>query len=62
VQHPQDLERWRKMSPAERLRIALDLTDLAWQFLLRLPAEERERRLAIAREPWNPPPSTEPPR
>ena len=50
------------MSPAERLKIALDLTDLAWQFLLRLPAEERERRLAIAREPWNPPPATEPPR
>jgi hypothetical protein len=47
------------MAPADRLRIALDLTDLAWRFLMRLPPEERERRLALSREPWNPPHSEE---
>lgn len=43
------------MKPEERLRIALDLIDLGWRFLLRLPVEEAERRLELAREPWNPP-------
>jgi hypothetical protein len=40
------------MKPEERLRIGLDLTDSAWLFLLRLPAEERQRRLDLGREPW----------
>ena len=48
----QDIERFRRMTPAERLRIGLDLTDLAWRFLLRLPPEEAQRRLDLAREPW----------
>jgi len=52
----EDVERFRKMKPVERLRIGLDLTDLAWRFLLRLPPEEIQRRLDLAREPWNPPP------
>lgn len=54
-----DIERFRRMEPAERLKIGLDLTDLAWRFLLRLPPEEIQRRLDLAREPWNPPPSPE---
>ena len=55
VQRDEDLERWRRMSPAERLAIALDLMDLGWLYLLRLSPEERERRLELSREPWNPP-------
>ena len=57
MQRPEDLERWRAMRPEERLRIGLDLTDLAWRFLLRLSVEEAQRRLDLAREPWNPPKS-----
>ena len=45
------------MTPAERLKIGLDLTDLAWRFLLRLPPAEIQRRLELARAPWNPPPA-----
>jgi hypothetical protein len=55
MQHLEDLQRWRAMSPAERARIGVDLTDLAWRFLLRLSAEESQRRLDLAREPWNTP-------
>jgi hypothetical protein len=53
--HEEDLERLRRLTPAERLRIGLDLTDLAWRFLLRLPPEEAQRRIDLGREPWNPP-------
>jgi hypothetical protein len=51
----EDIERFRRMKPAERLRIGLDLTDLAWRFLLRLRPQEMQRRLDLARQPWNPP-------
>ena len=53
--HEEDLARFRRMTPAERLKIGLDLTDMAWRFLLRLPPEEIQRRLDLGREPWNPP-------
>jgi hypothetical protein len=33
-----DIERFRRMKAAERLKIGLDLTDLVWRFLLRLRA------------------------
>lgn len=52
VEHPEDLERWRAMSPADRLRIGLELMDMAWLFLQHLPPEEAQRRLDLAREPW----------
>jgi hypothetical protein len=52
-----DLERLRRLTPAERLRLGLDLTDLAWRFLMRLPPEEAQRRLDLGRERWNPPPA-----
>jgi len=55
VLHPEDLERFRRMKPEERLKIGLDLTDFAWRFLLRLPPTEIQRRLDLGREPWNPP-------
>ncbi len=55
VLHPEDLERLRRMSPEDRLRIGLDLTDLAWRFLMLLPREEAQRRLELAREAWDPP-------
>jgi hypothetical protein len=43
------------MSPAERLKIGIDLTNLAWRFLMQLPSAEAQRRLDLSREPWNPP-------
>jgi hypothetical protein len=52
---PEDLERFRRMKPEERLKIGLDLTDAAWRFLLRLPPAEVQRRLDLGREPWNVP-------
>jgi hypothetical protein len=55
VQRPEDLERFKRMKPEERLKIGLDLTDSAWRFLLRLPPAEIQRRLELARGPWNPP-------
>jgi hypothetical protein len=45
----QDIERYRRMTPAERLRETRMLSRCADDFLRSLPAEERERRLAIAR-------------
>jgi len=54
--HAEDIERFRKMTPDERAAIGVDLTDLGWHFLMRLPAEEAQRRLDLARRvPWNPP-------
>jgi hypothetical protein len=53
--HPEDIQRFRAMTPAERLRIALHLRAIGWRFLLRLSKEEAQRRLDCAREPWNPP-------
>ena len=54
--HAEDIERFRRMTPAERLKIGLDLTELSWRFLVRLPPEEAQRRLDLGRVPWNPPP------
>lgn len=45
------------MRPEERLRVGLDLTDLAWRFLMNLSPEEIRRRLDLAREAWRPPAS-----
>jgi hypothetical protein len=53
--HSESLDSYRRMTPAERLRIGLDLMDFGWGFLLALPPEERQRRLDLARQPWNPP-------
>jgi hypothetical protein len=50
------IESVRRMTPAERLRLGLDLMNFAWRFLDRLPIEERQRRLDLARRPWRPPP------
>jgi len=58
--HEEQIRALRAMTPAERLRIGIDLTDLAWRFLLTLPPEEAQRRLDLEREPWNSPPEREP--
>ncbi|MFY9346004.1 MAG: hypothetical protein WAT39_26170 [Planctomycetota bacterium] len=50
------LERIRQMTPAERLAMGMALLDQAWGFLMHLPVAERQRRLDLARPPWNPPP------
>jgi len=56
MRHPEYVERLKAMTPAERIKIGLDLTDLAWRFLNSLPAEEEQRRLDLMRrEPWDPP-------
>jgi hypothetical protein len=47
------------MRPEERLQVGLDLTDLAWRFLMNLSPEEMRRRLELAREAWRPPASDE---
>ena len=43
------------MKPEERLKIGLDLMEFGWLFLMRLEPRERQRRLDLRREPWNPP-------
>jgi hypothetical protein len=50
------------MTPEDRLRIGIDLTELAWKFLLRLPPEEAQRRLDLSRQPWSSPKTVEPDR
>ncbi len=44
------IEAYRRMTPEERWRIVEELSSSAWEALLELPWEERERRLAVARE------------
>jgi hypothetical protein len=51
----EDIERLRRLSPSDRVRMGLDATRLAWRFLRNLTPEECQRRLDRAREPWNPP-------
>ena len=52
----EDIERFRRMTPDERARIAIDLTDLGWRFLQALPPAEAQRRLDLSRKGrWNPP-------
>jgi hypothetical protein len=50
------LEKLKRMTPGERLAMGMNLLDIAWGFLMHLPAEERLRRLQLARPAWNPPP------
>jgi hypothetical protein len=40
---------YRRMTPAEKWAEVMALLDHGWEILLRLPADERERRLAIMR-------------
>jgi hypothetical protein len=54
AEYPESLKR---MTPEQRFEIADDLTRLAWDCLMLLPPEERQRRLDLARQPWNPPPA-----
>jgi hypothetical protein len=49
----EEIERFRAMTPAQRLSIALELTDQAWRELMKLPPEEAQRILDAEREPWN---------
>jgi len=49
VQSQEQIEAFRRMTPQERWKITKELMDSAWQRLLVLPAEERERRLEAAR-------------
>jgi hypothetical protein len=51
----QDIEALRKLTPGQRVVMGIEATRAAWRFLLRLPPAERQRRLDLAREPWNPP-------
>ena len=44
------IEAYRRMSVEERWKIVEELSASAWEALLELPWEERERRLEIARE------------
>ncbi len=57
--HPEYLESLRRISPGDRLRMTLDLMDLGWAFLFLNPPQEIERRLRLARRPWNPPQALE---
>ena len=43
------LEAYRRMTPAEKWAETLALLDYGWEMLMRLPPEERERRLEIMR-------------
>jgi hypothetical protein len=49
VQSQEQIEAFRRMTPAERWRITAQLMEFAWRSLLALSPEERERRLAAAR-------------
>ena len=52
----EDIERFRRMTPDQRARIAVDLTEFGWRFLQTLPPEEAQRRLDLSRRRlWNPP-------
>ena len=44
---PQDIERYRRMSVAERLRETIALMEFDEAMLAALPAKERDRRLAL---------------
>jgi hypothetical protein len=54
---PAELEQIRKLTPGERVELGLELLDLAWGFLMHLPAEEIQRRLDLGKQRWNPPPA-----
>lgn len=55
--HAEDIERFKAMTPEERVRLGLDLANFGWLFLENLTPAERQRRLdTIKRKPWRPPP------
>jgi DNA-binding IclR family transcriptional regulator len=47
VLRPEQIEEYRRMTVAERLRLTLELTAFAEAALAALPREERERRLQL---------------
>ena len=51
----EDIEALRKLTPGQRAVMGIEATRVAWRFLMQLPPAERQRRLDLAREPWNPP-------
>lgn len=48
------VEHFRRMSPDERARIGIELTELMWQWLVTLPPDVAQRIIDSEREPWNP--------
>ncbi len=58
----EDIEALRRLTPGQRILMGIDATRTAWRFLMTLPPAERQRRLDLAREPWNPPKPVEKPR
>ena len=44
---PKDIERYRRMTPAERLRETIALMEFDEALLASLPPEERDRRLRL---------------
>jgi hypothetical protein len=50
VLRPEQIEEYRRMTVAERLRLTLELTEFAEAALAALPPEERDRRLRIVYE------------
>ena len=52
-----EIEQIKRVTPGERIEMGLALLDLAWDFWADLPKEEIQRRLDLAKRPWNPPPA-----
>jgi len=50
VLRPEQIESYRRMTVAERLRLTLELTEFAESALAALPPAERDRRLRIVHE------------
>jgi hypothetical protein len=50
VLRPEQIEEYRRMTVAERLRLTIELTEFAKAALAALPPEERERRLRVILE------------
>jgi hypothetical protein len=49
MQSKEQIEAYRRLTPAERWKITSQLMEFAWRSLLALPPQERERRLEAAR-------------
>lgn len=45
----EQLEAYRRMTPAQKWEETMMLLDFGWEILMSLPAEERERRIEIMR-------------
>jgi len=52
-----EIEQIKLMTPGERIEMGLGLLRLAWAFWADLPKQEIQRRLDLAKRPWNPPPA-----